>query len=124
MFNYSSLIKITPKSVSVLKTALSFKLILLIALAISGCTSFHSKILKAPIGLTKKQTLKRFNVPQEKYRTKGLDHWVYETSKRAKDKSQGRIAYKHILIFNEGVLISTKFERAFTNKELQEFQNN
>ncbi|MGH1468619.1 MAG: hypothetical protein ACRBBP_07045 [Bdellovibrionales bacterium] len=97
---------------------------MLIITALTGCASFHTKVSKARIGLTKKQTLKRFSEPQEKYRTKGLDHWVYETSKRAKDKSQGKIAYRHILIFNEGVLMGTKLERSFTNKELLEFKNN
>ncbi len=125
MLNYSRLITAVLKSSALLlKTALSFISFLLIITALTGCASFHTKVSKARIGLTKKQTLKRFSEPQEKYRTKGLDHWVYETSKRAKDKSQGKIAYRHILIFNEGVLMGTKLERSFTNKELLEFKNN
>lgn len=89
-----------------------------------NCSSFHQKIRNADIGMTKRQVLRKFNEPQEKYRTRGLDHWVYESSKKAKDRSQGRIAYKNILVFDDGVLIDSKFERAFTKKELTEFYKN
>ena len=88
---------------------------------ILSCSSFHQKVRNTDIGMTKKQVLRKLSEPQEKYRTKGLDHWVYESSKKAKNKSQGRLIYKNILIFNEGVLIDSKFERSFTKKELSEF---
>lgn len=96
-------------------------ILLVFAVSLISCSSFNSKLQNAQLGLTKKQALKRFNEPQEKYRTKGMDHWVYEISKKATDKSQGHIAYKHILIFGEGVLVDMTFKRAFTNKELTEF---
>lgn len=97
---------------------------LLILTCLIGCSSFHKKIQNAQIGLTKKQALKKFSEPQEKFRRKGQDHWIYETSKKAKDKSQGQIPYKYTLIFDDGVLINITFKRAFTNKELTEFYKN
>lgn len=95
--------------------------LLVFVLNLISCSSFHKSIQNAPLGMTKKQALKRFSEPQEKYRTKGMDHWVYETSKKAKNRSQGKVVYKHVLIFDEGLLVDTSFKRSFTNKELNEF---
>jgi hypothetical protein len=94
---------------------------IVLVLSFTGCTSFHTKLQNAQIGMTKREALRRFNEPLEKYRTKGRDHWVYETSKWAEDRSQGKIAYRHTLIFEEGVLIHVTFKREFTKKELVEF---
>ncbi len=122
MFNFlKPFTAIYKNIISVLKASISLIVLLLIVFANFRCTSFHNRIFNASIGMTKRDVLKRFNEPQEKYRTKGQDHWVYETSKKTFNKSQGRITYKHILVFNEGVLINTKFERSFTQKELTEF---
>ncbi len=96
-------------------------LLLLFIMVLTGCSSFHRAVQNAPLGMTKKQALKRFHEPQEKYRTKGMDHWIYESSKKAKNKSQGKIIYKNILIFDEGLLVDKTFKRSFTNKELKTF---
>jgi len=95
--------------------------ITIITLSFSGCSSFHSKLRKTQIGMFKKQALRKFGEPVEKYRSKGRDHWVYETQKKAKKSSGEPLVYKHILIFEEGVLINNELKRSFNKKELSEF---
>ena len=95
--------------------------IITITLCLCGCSSLHSKLRKTQIGMFKKQALRKFGEPVEKYRTKGRDHWVYETQKRAKKSSGEPLIYKHILVFEEGVLINNELKRSFNKKELSEF---
>ncbi len=124
MFSFSKPSMEIYKSIaSVLKASISLIGVLLIAFANFRCTSFHTRISNASIGMTKKEVLRHFHEPQEKYRTKGQDHWVYETSKKALNKPHDPIVYKRILIFNEGILINITFERSFTKKELSDFHS-
>ena len=93
----------------------------LFTLNLVGCSSLHSKLRKTQIGMFKKQALRKFGEPVEKHRSKGRDHWIYETQKKAKKSSGEPILYKHILIFEDGVVIDNKLERSFNRKELSEF---
>ena len=104
-----------------MKFSIKFAAIIFIFSCLSGCSSTHSKLRNIRLGTFKRQALSRFGEPTEKYRTKGRDHWVYETHKKAKNSSQV-IVYKHTVIFEEGVLVDKKIQRSFTSKELEDFK--
>lgn len=100
----------------------SFTFVIITALlSLSACSSLHSKLRKSQIGMFKKQALRKFGEPVEKYRTEGRDHWVYETQKRARNSNKELLVYQHILVFEEGVLIDNKIKRSFSEKELKDF---
>ena len=106
-----------------MKFSLKSAAILFTLSSLIGCSSLHSKLGKVKLGTFKRQALSKFGEPIEKYRSKGKDHWVYETQKRSKKRGEP-IIYKHILVFEEGQMINKKIRRTFTSKELEEFQQN
>lgn len=87
---------------------------------IISCTSFHQKLDQTPVGLNKRQVLSQFGDPIEKYRKQGKDYWVFEALKKAKNKEW--LVYKHIFIFENGVLVDKTYTRSFTTEELKEFK--
>jgi len=105
-----------------MKFSIKFAVIIFIFSCLCGCSSTHSKLKNIRLGTFKRQALSKFGEPTEKYRTKGRDHWVYETQKKAKNSDQV-IVYKHTIIFEEGVLMDKKIQRSFTSKELEDFKN-
>jgi|GEM_PF-2538432 len=96
--------------------------VIMLIFFLCSCSSLHSKLRSARLGLFKRQALSKFGEPVEKYRTDGKDHWVYETQKRSKHRNEP-IVYSHILVFKEGIMIDSKFKRTFTSKELEGFYN-
>ena len=100
-----------------------FTIIIAIFISISGCASKHKKLINLSIGLNKRQILTCFANPINTYRSKGMDHWVYESVKRAKNSSE-KLLYIHTLSFENGVLVKKSFKRTFTSKEIKEFKKN
>jgi len=104
-----------------MKFSIKFAVIIFIFSCLCGCSSTHTKLRNVRLGTFKRQALSKFGEPTEKYRTKGRDHWVYETQKKSKKGNQ-LIIYKHTIVFEEGVLVDKNFTRSFTSKELEDFQ--
>lgn len=94
--------------------------LLCLIIFILSCTSFHKKLNRAPVGLNKRQILDQFGDPIEKYRKDGKDYWVFESQKKAKNKEW--LLYKHVFIFENGILIEKTFTRSFTTDEVKEFK--
>jgi len=103
-----------------MKFSIKFAAILFTFFTLSACASKHTRLRKLRPGVFKRQVLSKFGDPQEKYRSSGRDHWIYETQKRSK-KVREPIIYQHTLVFEEGVLLNKKISRTFTSKELDEF---
>jgi len=89
---------------------------------LAGCSSMHNELRTVKVGTFKRQALSKFGEPHEKYRTQGLDHWIYETQKRSK-KGNEPLVYQHTLIFNEGIMVNKRFRRTFTSRELETYYN-
>ena len=98
-------------------------IIIAILVLFSGCVSKHKKLLNTPVGLSKRQVLRRFSDPIDTYRSEGFDNWVYESVTHAKNASE-KLLYTHTLSFENGVLMKKDFVRTFTTDEMKEFKKN
>jgi hypothetical protein len=96
-------------------------IIIAIFVSISACASKHKRLMNLSVGLNKRQVLSRFADPIDTYRSKGMDHWVYESVKRAKNSPE-KLLYTHTLSFENGVLVNKEFKRSFTTQEMKEFR--